>query len=284
MKIKLATSAGFCFGVKRAIQIAFQAARLGGKLEMLSDIVHNEDVVRDIAKAGIKRTNQLKKGKAKALLISAHGLPDKTILKARRLGYKIIDATCPMVKKIHRLASSMERQKRRIIIIGDKRHSEVKGVIGQLRGRARVFSSPAEVTGSATKGIKRAGVVVQSTQNIERVREILAKLSRYIDDLKFCNTICKPTSLKQGEIRKMPLENDVMLIIGSKTSANTKRLYKISRSLNKNSHWVQSDKDIRKAWLRKAKTMGITAGASTPDYTTNKVIRRIKQLVNPSRP
>jgi 4-hydroxy-3-methylbut-2-enyl diphosphate reductase len=128
------------------------------------------------------------------------------------------------------------------------------------------------------KRINKACVVAQSTQNLEKVLNLVGILKLYIEDLEFFNTICLPTRMKQEEIKKMPLENDVMIIIGSKTSANTKRLYEISKSINKRSFWIRSSKEIRREWFRGAKNVGITAGASTPDSTTQDVIKHIKSL------
>src|SRR4030042_3542814 len=139
MKINLAKSAGFCFGVKRALNIALEAIKSGAKIEMLGDIVHNEDVVREINRSGIKKLKRLGEGKNKILLIRAHGAPIKTFIKALRLGYKILDATCPMVKEMHRIVVEMEKKGFKIIIIGDKKHDEVYGIIGQLNKEAIII-------------------------------------------------------------------------------------------------------------------------------------------------
>lgn len=278
MKINLAKSAGFCFGVKRAIDIAIKTGLARKNVYMLGDIVHNEDVVKMIQSRGVKKTNRLANGKGKTFLIRAHGMDRKTYRKVSRLGYAIIDATCPMVKEIHKIALNMEKQCRDIIVIGDKEHDEVRGIIGQLKGKAIVIEDIRDISARQLKAIKKACVVVQSTQNIEKVLKILAELRKHIKNLKFFNTICRPTRLKQDEIRKMPLKNDVMVIIGSKNSANTKRLCEISKSLNKQTHWVNSCGDIKIGWFKDAKSVGITAGASTPDSATREIINKIKKI------
>lgn len=280
MKINLAKSAGFCFGVKRALKIAFESAGLNKKIYMLGDIVHNEEVVKQVSRAGIKKIKRLTGGKDKILLIRAHGISKNTINNALKLGYRIIDATCPMVKEIHRIASDMEKKGFRIIIIGDKNHEEVRGVIGQLKGKAIVIDNKQDAPTEKIKKLKKSCVVVQSTQNLDKVIEIVDTLRSYIKDLKFFNTICLPTRIKQQEIKKMPLENDVMIIIGSKASANTKRLYEISNSLNKRTHWVTSRQEIKMGWFKKAKSIGITAGASTPDTTTQNIVQFLKKYTN----
>ena len=277
MKINLAKSAGFCFGVKRAIDIALKISASAGEVCMLGDIVHNEDVVRQIAKTGIKKIKKLSDGRKKSLLIRAHGSSQQTLNNASRLGYNIVDATCPMVKEIHKIARQMEQKGYKIIIIGDKNHDEVMGIAGQLKNKAIVIDELDNIPVKSVSRIKKCAVVVQSTQNIDKVMSIVNALGVYIKELKFFNTICKPTSIRQEEIRKMPLENDIIIIIGSKHSANTKRLYEISKSLNPHSFWIVSDKDLQKNWFKGARSVGITAGASTPDYIMQRVILAIKR-------
>ncbi|MBP7088434.1 MAG: 4-hydroxy-3-methylbut-2-enyl diphosphate reductase [Candidatus Omnitrophica bacterium] len=278
MKISVAKSAGFCFGVKRAIDLALKATSTSRGVVMLGDIVHNEYVVKQLEKAGIKKMNKLCKEKNKTLLIRAHGAPLSIYKKAKKLNYKIIDATCPMVKEIHRIAQNMEKENYEIIIIGDKDHDEVLGVIGHLKKGAIVIDKVKNIPFKRIKKIKKAGIVIQSTQNIEKALEIVKVIRKYINNVRFVNTICGPTRQKQSEIKSLPQKNNVMIIIGSKNSANTKRLYEISKYFNKNTYWVKSAKDLRKLWFKKVKTVGITAGASTPDYITEEIVKSIKEL------
>ncbi|OIO35257.1 MAG: 4-hydroxy-3-methylbut-2-enyl diphosphate reductase [Candidatus Omnitrophica bacterium CG1_02_44_16] len=278
MKINLARSAGFCFGVKRAIDIAYRTLLSNKNVYMLGNIVHNEKVAKKLKNAGLKKTEKLNNGKNKILLIRAHGASLRTINKARKLGYRIVDATCPMVKEIHRLARQAESEGRAIIVIGDKKHDEVRGIIGQLKIKAIVISGPEDVPLEKIKKIKKAAIVAQSTQNIVKVLKIAELLRHHIRDLKFFNTICQPTRTKQQEMQNMPLENDAMIIIGSKASANTQRLYEISRSLNARSYWVRSKKDIKPRWFKEVRSVGITAGASTPNDTTKEIVAYIKKI------
>jgi len=277
MKINLAKSAGFCFGVKRAIEIAYKTIAANKNVCMLGDIVHNEDVAKNLEKAGLRECKKLGCGKNKILLIRAHGAGINIINKARKLGYKIVDATCPMVREIHKIARSSENKGHTIIVIGDKKHDEVQGIIGQLKKRAIVIEDNQNIPWAKLKKIKKASAVAQSTQKLEKVVKIIEILKPHIKELKFFNTICRPTRIKQEEMKNMPLENDLMIIIGSKASANTQRLYEISKSLNERSYWVQSKKDIKTAWFKGVNSTGVTAGASTPDDTTEEVIAYIKK-------
>ncbi len=276
MRINLAKSAGFCFGVKRALKIALQTAASGTDVCMLGDIVHNEDVVNRIKKCGIRKITRLLPQKNKTLLIRAHGAPLATLKKAKSMGYKIIDATCPMVKEIHTIAQKMEQIGYRIIVIGDKLHDEVLGIVGQLKTKAIVIDGANNIPLKTIRKIDKACVVAQSTQNLEKVLKLAGLLKLHIRELEFYNTICMPTRIKQEEIKKLPLDNDAVIIIGSRTSANTKRLYEISKSLNSRTYWVSSKKELKKDWFKHAKSVGVTAGASTPDETTRDVINYIK--------
>jgi len=279
MKVDLAKSAGFCFGVRRALDIAMKIAAARKNVFMLKDIVHNEDVVKQIKSKGIKKIKRLSAvGKDKTLLISAHGAPLNIFRKARGLGYKIVDATCPMVKEIHKIAQNMEQKGCKIIIIGDKKHDEVQGITGQLEGKAIVIDGLQNIPFKELKGIKKYAVVVQSTQNYENAVNIVGMLKAHIKELRFFNTICRPTRIKQEEIKTLPQKNDAMIIIGSKTSANTRRLYEISKAINRNSYWIESKKEISRGWFRRAKNVGVTSGASTPDSTTNDVVKYIKRM------
>lgn len=278
MKINLAKSAGFCFGVKRAIDIVNKTASAGEKVYMLGDIVHNEEVAKQIRRLGVRKVKRLSSGKGKVFLIRAHGAGEKIIRKVSALGYKVIDATCPMVKEIHRIAKSSECQGRKIIVIGDKKHDEIQGIIGQLKSKTIIIEPQENIPWHKINKIKRVCVIAQSTQNMEKVLKIVRILSMHIQNLKFFNTICRPTRTKQEEIKQMPKDNDLMIIIGSKASANTKRLYEISKSLNDRSYWVRSKKDIKPVWFKGVNSVGITAGASTPDETTKEVIAYIKKI------
>ena len=283
VKITIAGSAGFCFGVKRALAIALKAAASDRKVYMLGDIVHNEVVVEKMKAAGIKRIKApLGSREMRTLLIRAHGVQQDTVTRARRAGYKIIDATCPMVKEIHAIAKRLEHDHRTVIIIGDKEHDEVRGIVGQLKTRPVIISSRSDISGKVLKRLRRAGIVVQSTQEETRVLEIVGALRKFIPDLVFRNTICTPTKTKQKEARALPINNDVVIVVGSRSSANTKRLYQISRSINKMTHWVNFPDEIRAEWFKGAKSVGITAGASTPESSIRAVAKGVRDIAKPA--
>ena len=279
MKITIAKNAGFCFGVKRAIDIALESAKQEKPVYMLGDIVHNENVVKTIEDAGIKKTKTIPKENKSNLLIRAHGSAQKTLDTARKSRLNVIDATCPMVKEIHKIVIDMDKKGYKILVIGDHKHDEVQGIIGQIPRKAIVLENTEDIKAKITRKLPKAAVVVQSTQNLEKALKMQNILKDRVEDLKFYNTICAPTRMKQEEIKSLAQENDRVIVIGSKTSANTKRLYEIAKSINPRSYWVNSTADIQSEWLRKAKSIGITAGASTPDET----IEEIKDYIQENR-
>jgi len=281
--IHLARTAGFCFGVKRAIRMAHELAQSGGTIHMLGDLVHNQEVIAKLEKAGMKKISRLGNGCDKTLLIRAHGTGKHHITQARKRGYKIVDATCPMVRAIHEIVRRMNGKGYRIIVLGDRRHEEVQGIVGQIEKKTLIIDRIEHIPWPQIKKIRKAAIVVQSTQNMDHILPIVAALKGKTNELKFFNTICRPTRMKQAEMKTMPLSHDVIIIIGSRSSANTRRLYEISRALNPRSHRIESAAEIRPSWFKNAGTVGITAGASTPQSATRSVIERIKKInIRPS--
>ena len=278
-KINVAKYSGFCFGVKRAVKMALEESRKSNNVIMLGDIVHNEHVVKKIDDAGVKVKNDLATDDPGTLLLRAHGAVPEVYEEASGMNYKVVDATCPLVLEIHEIVRTMDEEKYRIVVIGDYGHDEVIGISGQVKD-AIIIAKPEDVKDKMPKKTRKLGIVVQSTQNIDNARKIIAELVPYCQELKFVDTICKPTKLYQAEIRKMPHENDVMIIVGSFTSANTKRLTEISRDLNQRSYQVESSQDLEKKWFESVENIGITAGASTPDWIIEEVVDRIKELTD----
>jgi len=265
MIITVARSAGFCFGVKRAIEIALKMASERKSVFMLGDIVHNDTVVKKITETGIKKILTLGRGDNKTLIVRAHGASIKTYNQAKKKGYNVVDATCPMVKEIHKTATRAEKEGYKIAVIGDKDHEEVRGIIGQLKKRPVVISKLSDIRRRHIKKADKIAVVVQSTQDADRVLPIVRALEKRAGEVIFFNTICRPTRQKQNEAKKLALKNDIVIVLGSAKSANTRRLYYISKEKNRKTYWVESPSLIKKSWFKRAKSVGILAGASTPD-------------------
>ena len=276
MKIFLAKDAGYCFGVRDAVNLAYDTAKRHGDVYMLGDIVHNENVVADLNKAGarvVKSLDEVPDGKP--ILFRAHGTLVETWDDAKSKDMNIIDATCPLVKEIHDEVLKLSKEGRKIIIIGDHGHDEVVGIASQVRD-AIIVSNEKEAM--ELRKMKRAGVVSQSTQTIENVQKIINIIMTKVYDLNFVNTICFPTKRNQDQIKDLAKECDVMIVIGSFTSANSKRLTMLAEEINKKSYQVTDADDINIEWFAGAKTVGLSAGASTPDNIINNVLDKIKTI------
>jgi|TARA_B100001146_G_scaffold53143_1_gene46476 4-hydroxy-3-methylbut-2-enyl diphosphate reductase len=276
MKILLAKDAGYCFGVRDAVNLAYDTAEQNGDVYMLGHIVHNENVVQDLDSAGAKVINSLDDvPEDKPILFRAHGTPVETWDDAYTKQINIVDATCPLVLEIHVEVKKLESEGRRIIIIGDHGHDEVVGIASQVKD-AIIVSSPEEA--QALRKTKRAGVVSQSTQTIENVQEIINIIMTKVFDLRFVNTICYPTKRNQSQIKELANQCDVMIVIGSFTSANSKRLTALAKERNAHSFQVTCADEIDAVWLKDAETVGVSAGASTPDKIIDEVLTKIKEI------
>ena len=273
MKITVAKDAGYCFGVRDAVNMAYDSAEEFGNVYMLGDIVHNEQVVADLEKVGTKVVGSLNDvPKTSPILFRAHGTVNELWEEAKSKKMNIIDATCPLVHEIHHEVKKLAADGRKIIIIGDHGHDEVVAIANQVKGSI-ILSSPTEAL--KLRKMKKVGVVSQSTQMIENVQAIINILMEKVFDLQFVNTICYPTKRNHEQIKLLALKNDVMIIIGSFTSANSKRLAELSFERNSNSYQVTSAKDLERIWFKNKKTVGISAGASTPDYLIEEVKLKI---------
>ena len=277
MKITVAKDAGYCFGVRDAVNLAYDTAEKHGDVYMLGDIVHNERVVEDLESAGARVVDSMDDIPDNSpVLFRAHGTKNELWEEAEKRNLNIIDATCPLVHEIHREVKHLEEEGRKIIIIGDHGHDEVVAIADQVK-KPLIISSKLEA--QDMRRTKYAGVVTQSTQMIENVQDIINVVMTKVYDLRFVNTICFPTKRNHEQIKAMADENDVMIIIGSFTSANSKRLTELSKQRNCNSYQVTCAQDLDDNWFRDVKSVGISAGASTPDYLIEEVKNKIK-LIN----
>jgi len=275
LRIQVAKGAGFCFGVRDAIEKARDTAREHGKVYMLGDIVHNERVVAQLEEEHVKVVESLDEVEGAPVLFRAHGTAPEVWQQAREQDLTIVDATCPLVHEIHDEIKKLHEEGRKLLIIGDHGHDEVVAIKAQVPD-ATVIATIEEA--KQVPRLKKAGLVSQSTQMVENVQEILGILSMKIFDLRFVNTVCFPTRRNQEEIKMLAPTCDVMVIIGSQTSANTKRLLEVSLRLNKRSHMVESAEELEVEWFENAETVGVSAGASSPDDLIEEVVEHLKQI------
>ena len=276
MKILVAKDAGYCFGVRDAVNLAYQSGKEYGDVYMLGTIVHNEKVIDDLSRSGSKVIHSLNDvPEDKPILFRAHGTAPDVWYEAKKKSLDIIDATCPLVTEIHEEIKKLEGEGRRTIIIGDHGHDEVVGIAAQVKDP--IVIANAEEAKSLRK-MKKAGVVSQSTQMIENVQEIINALLKKVFDLRFVNTICYPTRRNHEQIKELASLCDVMVVIGSFTSANSKRLTQLALERNKRSYQVTGADDIDASWFEKCEIVGISAGASTPDELIDGVVNAIKKI------
>jgi 4-hydroxy-3-methylbut-2-enyl diphosphate reductase len=276
MKILLAKDAGYCFGVRDAVNLAHQTAKEEGEVFMLGDIVHNENVVKELEESGVKVVKNLDEvPDNKPILFRAHGTVPDIWKESNERAMDVVDATCPLVTEIHEEVKKLDSEDRKIIIIGDHGHDEVNGIKEQVKD-ALVVSSSKEAM--KLRKMKKAGVVSQSTQRIENVQAIINILMTKVFDLRFVNTICFPTRRNHEQIKNLSEICDIMIVIGSFTSANSKRLTELAKMRNERTFQVTSAEDLDIDWFQKSDTVGISAGASTPDNIINQVLDGIKSI------
>ena len=276
MQITIAKDAGYCFGVRDAVNMAYDAAEKYGDVHMLGSIVHNEKVVNDLENAGAKIVRSLSDvPDGSPILFRAHGTVNSLWNEAKAKKMNIVDATCPLVTEIHEEVRKLAKDGRQIIVIGDHGHDEVVAIADQVKNSI-VVATPEEA--KQLKKFKRAGLVSQSTQAIENVQEIINIIMTKVFDLHFVNTICYPTKRNHEQIKEMAVQNDIMVIIGSFTSANSKRLTQLASDRNPFSYQVTGAADLKPEWFENKEKIGISAGASTPDYLITEVKEGIEQI------
>jgi 4-hydroxy-3-methylbut-2-enyl diphosphate reductase len=276
MKILVAKTAGFCFGVKRAVDIAFRVSRKKHKgVYTLGPIIHNPQVVEKLKEKGIIPIKEIKgKKDIKALIIRTHGIPRNLSEEISCMGCEIIDATCPFVKKAQYYAKLLREEGYQVVILGEREHPEVKGLMSYASDDAIVVDGNRPLPRLKSK----VGIVVQTTQPLEALKRVLSHAIKYAKEIKVYNTICSSTALRLKEAEDMAHKVDVVLVVGGKNSANTTQLAKLCRSLSVATYHIETPSEIKDAWFKGAKKVGITAGASTPGWIIKEVEERIRNI------
>ena len=268
MEVIRAKSAGFCFGVQRAVDSVYkELEENSGKIYTFGPIIHNEQVVEDLNKKGIEvidTVEQLKKIKEGTVVIRSHGVAKEIydILEQQKL--KMVDATCPFVKKIHNIVLDESNNGKTIIIIGNDNHPEVEGIKGWVNGEVIVINKEEQIEKLSLPEQTKACIVSQTTFNHNKFKYLVEIIRKKGYDITVVNTICNATHVRQVEAQKISSKVDGMIVIGGKNSSNTQKLYDICRNECENTFYVQTVKDLDLHELKSLKSIGITAGASTP--------------------
>jgi 4-hydroxy-3-methylbut-2-en-1-yl diphosphate reductase len=280
MRILRAAHLGMCFGVRDAIALALEHAD-AGPLTILGDLVHNPTVLSALEAKGIAVAQDVADVKTPTLMVTAHGTSERTLARTRALGLTVVEATCPLVHVAHRAVAALARDGYHIVIVGQRDHVEVRGLIGDL-DRFDVVLEVADVL--ALEEHPRFGVAAQTTQTVEKVRHMVDLIRRRFpqSDVKFLNTVCKPTKDRQSAAVEMARQVDVVIVVGGRSSNNTLELVKTCARYCARVHHVQTDADVRPEWFDAAKVVGLTAGTSTPDAVIDRVEARIRLCADAS--
>jgi 4-hydroxy-3-methylbut-2-enyl diphosphate reductase len=273
----VASNAGFCFGVKRAIKLAFKAAReYPPPIFSLGPLIHSPQVVKKLEETGVRVIAELNKVKGGTVIFRSHGVTMEEKHLAQQMGLKIVDATCPFVKKVERYASSLSRGGYLLVLVGDKGHPEVQGILSHIKGEALVTESAQDLKGLS--GVKKLGVIAQTTQSYKNFQEVVSQSLLVAREVRAFNTICDATFVRQQEAVALAKEVDCMVVIGGYNSANTTRLAHICRQIQPKTYHVETECELDPLWLRGMQRVGITAGASTPSWLISKVREEVMKV------
>ncbi|MFA5113093.1 MAG: 4-hydroxy-3-methylbut-2-enyl diphosphate reductase [Candidatus Margulisiibacteriota bacterium] len=279
METIVARYSGFCEGVERAFQIALESEKAGQSVYMLGNLVHNKQVVEKLKAGGIRSVaslNEVPENAPGALLISAHGVPPEIYEEAKAKGLKIIDTTCPWVKKAQNLANKLAGKGCTVVIVGDKGHAEVKGLVGWSRGQAKVVQTLADIEQLSLPPGQCVGLIAQTTQAEEHFRRMAEALQRKAPAVEIHDTICGATNKRQSAAVEVARQVDLMLVIGDKMSANTKRLTELCAATGAETHQIETAADLDYKWLTGKKKVGVTGGASTPEWVIAQVLKALR--------
>ena len=275
MEIIIAKNSGLCYGVKRALTIARRTRRARrGSVTTLGDLVHNPRISDDLRSQGIGSVEDAAAIDTGTVIIRSHGVAPEVerALRARKL--RLVDATCPIVKRIQRQVAALARTGPEIVIVGNPGHPEIRGLVGYSRGRARIVENVAQAR--ALPARKRRAVLAQSTQDADLFGQVVAALLERTEELRVHNTICRSTQTRQRSTSELAARVDALFIVGGRTSSNTNKLYEISRRILPSTHFIESAGEIAPAMLRRARRIGISGGASTPPEAIREAVVRIR--------
>jgi (E)-4-hydroxy-3-methyl-but-2-enyl pyrophosphate reductase len=278
MKVYLAEYAGFCMGVQRAIDLAHKtASEEAVPVFVLHEIVHNKSVVNDLEARGVKSVDRVEEVDQGTLIISAHGAAPDVIGKAEAKGLKVVDTTCPLVSKIDRIITRLTNSGYTIFLLGDKDHAEVKGLKAVAPEVTHVFRFMEEIDElPMVEG--PVALVSQTTQNIKFFEEVAHKIKERYPQSEIYNTICDATEKRQTAAMDLGKQVEIMITVGSRNSANSKRLQEVAETVAPKSYLVDNAQELDPEWFKGVEKVGVTAGASTPDILIEGVIERIKQF------
>ncbi|MCA1596244.1 MAG: 4-hydroxy-3-methylbut-2-enyl diphosphate reductase [Chloroflexi bacterium] len=273
MKVLVAREVGFCFGVKRAINLTKQALAEKNNVFIVGDVVHNKAVIQDLESRGLTQVESYSDRKSGTALVRAHGIPRSELQRVRDSGLDVVDATCPIVKQAQDAARSLEAQGLQVIMIGDAEHAEVKGVLGSLEKPALIVNSVEDVERAKQerKLMRKVGVIIQTTHSLEKCYPIINAILALAKDVNVINTICRPVQSRQYDAVELAQEVDMMVIVGSPKSANTMQLRDLCAKYNPRTIAVDTVENLDLDLFKGVETVGLASGLSTPDNLIEEV-------------
>jgi 4-hydroxy-3-methylbut-2-enyl diphosphate reductase len=275
VEIRKAKVQGFCFGVAITVKKAEEAIAKRDDVTTLGNVVHNPQMVAYLADKGLRNARSIDDVDSGALFVRAHGLPVDVFETAKEKGLEVIDATCPMVTKIHVQAKRLRHDGYKIVVVGDPNHPEVKGTLSHVPGAWCIET--VEDVATLPRGSK-VGVVVQSTYSRERFTDIVRALSLKYYEVRAVNTICTDTNNRQSEALRLAAEVDAMVVVGGKTSANTKHLAELAEMNGAHAYHIEGPDELRAEWFEGVGVAGLMSGASTPGWLLDDVEKRMEEL------
>ncbi len=278
MRIIVAEHAGVCYGVERALRLAEEAVAAGGAVHTLGPLIHNPQAVAALGERGVAVAGSVDDVGEGALVIRTHGVDPARVDGARAKGLSVVDATCPFVSTAQRHAADLADSGYSVFIVGEPHHPEVEGILACTGGRATVIERVEELPDPLPS--RRIGVVVQTTQSASLLQDVVAALLPRVNELRVFNTICSATSKRQHAADELARNVDVMVVVGGKNSGNTTRLAEICSAANERVHHVETPSELQREWFVGVETVGITAGASTPEEQIAGVIAAIEAITS----
>lgn len=281
MKVLIAKSSGFCPGVRNAINMAEKTLAQEKNVQSLGEIIHNKDVVKKLAAAGLKSIENIKKIKSGTVIIRSHGATEEQIKQIRQKRLNIIDATCVLVKRVQKIAKQLYDEGYKVVIIGDKGHPEIQAVLGSAPDIS-VIGSKKDI--SKLSKFKKLGIICQTTQSPEHFAQMLAEVAQTdFSEIKVINTLCKEAIKRQSCAVQLCKKVDIMFILGGLHSANTKKLAQVCKKYNKKTFHLQNWKELDKRILFGNNVAGITAGASTPQWVIDDFVENLRRFDSRTR-
>jgi len=271
----VAKGAGFCFGVKRAIDIAFKLSKETKEgVYTLGPLIHNPQVVNKLIEEGVIPTEDVHFPEIKTLIIRTHGVSPKVYEEISKTGYRIVDATCPFVKKAQKYAQTLKEEGYQVLILGDRQHPEVQGLVGFAGDDVVVVTN----NESLPPLKKRVGIIAQTTQPLEALEKATCFVINSAKEVKIYNTICDSTSLRLRKTKELARIADLMIVVGGKNSANTSQLANLSRGICAKVYHIETAEELEDSWFKGIEKVGVTGGASTPQWIIDEVVEKIKEI------